>query len=141
MDLQLQGKTAIVTGGSRGIGKAVARELGNEGVDVVIVARDQAALDTSAAELRDETRRQIIPIVADTGSDESVKRMVDEAAKQLGHIDILVNCAAVAGGQAPSPKLAEVTNDPFWADMNVKVMGYIRTIREVAPHMIQQHWG
>jgi NAD(P)-dependent dehydrogenase (short-subunit alcohol dehydrogenase family) len=141
MDLQLQGKTAIVTGGSRGIGKAVARELGNEGVDVVIVARDQSALDTTAAELRDETRRQIIPISADTSSDDAVKHMVSEAARQLGHIDILVNCAAQAGGQTPAPKLAGITDEAFWADMNVKVMGYIRCIREVAPHMIAQKWG
>jgi NAD(P)-dependent dehydrogenase (short-subunit alcohol dehydrogenase family) len=67
--------------------------------------------------------------------------MVDQAAAALGHLDILVNGAAQPGGQGPVPKLADVNNDLFWADMNVKVMGYLRCARQVAPHMIGQHWG
>ncbi|HEX6513162.1 MAG TPA: SDR family oxidoreductase, partial [Chloroflexota bacterium] len=58
-----------------------------------------------------------------------------------GRIDILVNCAATPGGQAPPPKLLEVTDEAFFADMNVKVMGYLRCIREVAPHMMRNRWG
>src|SRR5438045_212658 len=135
MDLGLHDKHAIVTGGSRGIGKAVARELAREGVVVAIVARSEGPLDATAGELRDETRGTVIPIAANTGSDESVRGMVEEAARQLGHIDILVNCAATPGGQAPPPKLAEITNEAFFEDMNVKVMGYLRCAREVAPHM------
>ena len=87
MDLELAGKTAIVTGGSRGIGKAIARELAHEGVDVAIVARSADALEAAAAELAEETGRTIVPIVADTGSDASVKAMVEQAANKLGHID------------------------------------------------------
>src|SRR6266852_5226643 len=141
MDLELAGKTAIVTGGSRGIGKAIARELAREGVDVAIVARSADALEATAAELAEETGRVIVPIVADTGNDDSVKAMVEQAARALGHIDILVNCAAQPGGQAPPPKLAEITDDAFYSDVNVKVMGYLRCAREVAPHMIGQGWG
>jgi len=141
MDLELAGKTAIVTGGSRGIGKAVARELAAEGVDLAIVARSAEALNQSAAELAESTGRRIVPIVADTSSDESVKAMVEQAAGALGHLDILVNCAAQPGGQAPPPKLAEITDDAFYSDINVKVMGYLRCAREVAPHMIRQGWG
>jgi NAD(P)-dependent dehydrogenase (short-subunit alcohol dehydrogenase family) len=141
MDLELAGKTAIVTGGSRGIGKAVARELAAEGVDLAIVARSAEALNQSAAELANSTGRRIVPIVADTSSDESVKAMVEQAAGALGHLDILVNCAAQPGGQAPPPKLAEITDDAFYSDINVKVMGYLRCAREVAPHMIRQGWG
>src|SRR5438132_3062808 len=141
MDLELAGKTAIVTGGSRGIGKAIARELAREGVDVVIVARSMNALEATAAELAEETGRVIVPIVADTGNDTSVKAMVEQAARALGHIDILVNCAAQPGGQAPPPKLAEITDEAFYSDVNVKVMGYLRCAREVAPHMIGQGWG
>ena len=96
MDLELAGKTAIVTGGSRGIGKAVARELAAEGVDVAVVARSAEALAQSAAELAEATGRRIVPIVADTGSDESVKAMVEQAASALGQLDILVNCAGIA---------------------------------------------
>ena len=141
MNLELAGKTAIVTGGSRGIGKAVARELAAEGVDVAVVARSAEALQQSAAELAESTGRRIVPIVADTGSDESVKAMVEQAASSLGHVDILVNCAAQPGGQAPPPRLAEITDDAFYSDINIKVMGYLRCAREVAPHMIRQGWG
>jgi NAD(P)-dependent dehydrogenase (short-subunit alcohol dehydrogenase family) len=141
MDLELAGKTAIVTGGSRGIGKAIARELAREGVDVAIVARSADALEATAAELAEETGRVIVPIVADTGNDASVKAMVEQAAQALGRIDILVNCAAQPGGQAPPPKLAEITDEAFYSDVNVKVMGYLRCAREVAPHMIGQGWG
>lgn len=141
MDLELGGKAAIVTGGSRGIGKAIARELAREGVAVAIVARNEGPLDTAAGELRDETGGNVVPIAADTGSDASVRSMVAEAARQLGHVDILVNCAAKPGGQAPEPKLAEITDELFLEDINVKVLGYLRCAREVAPHMIRAGWG
>ncbi len=141
MDLELAGKTAIVTGGSRGIGKAIARALADEGVDIAIVARGADALQATASELAEFTGRKIVPITVDTGSDESVKAMVDQARGALGHLDILVNCAAQPGGQAPPPKLAEVTDDAFYGDVNVKVMGYLRCAREVAPYMIEQGWG
>jgi len=141
MDLELAGKTAIVTGGSRGIGKAIARELAAEGVDVAIVARSSGDLQRSADELAEDTGRRIVPLVADTGSDASVKAMVDQAANVLRHVDILVNCAAQPGGQGPVPRLADVNDDLFWCDVNVKVMGYLRCAREVAPHMISQGWG
>ena len=141
MDLELAGKKAIVTGGSRGIGKAIARELAGEGVDVAIVARSADALDQTAAELAEATGRRIVPVVADTGRDDSVKAMVDQVVGAFGRVDILVNAAAQPGGQAPPPKLAEVTDDAFYSDVNVKVMGYLRCAREVAPHMIRQNWG
>ena len=141
MDLELKGKTAIVTGGSRGIGKAIARELALEGVDVAIVARGRQALEATASELAQETRRRFVPIVADTGNGAAVTTMVEKAASDLGRIDILVNCAARPGGQAPVPSLAEITDDDFWQDMNVKVMGYLRCAQAVAPHMRRQGWG
>ena len=141
MDLELSGKTAIVTGGSRGIGKAIARELAAEGVDVAIVARTAEALVQTAAELAEASGQKIVPIAADTSSDTSVKAMVEQAAAALGHLDILVNCAAQPGGQAAPPKLAEITDDAFFSDVNVKVLGYLRCAREVAPHMINQGWG
>jgi NAD(P)-dependent dehydrogenase (short-subunit alcohol dehydrogenase family) len=141
MDLELKGKTAIVTGGSRGIGKAIARELASEGVDVVIVARSAEALKQAADEIAEQTGQTIVPITADTGNDDSVKAMVAQAARALGHIDILVNCAAQPGGQAPPPKLADITDDAFYSDVNVKVMGYLRCAREAVPHMIQGGWG
>ena len=141
MDLQLTGKRAIVTGGSRGIGKAVARALGDEGCDVVIAARGRDALDAAAAELRAATGRAVVPIVVDTGDDESVRTMVAAAMAALGGVDILVNSAAKPLGQSAPPKLADVTAELFWDDMNVKVLGYLRCAQAVAPAMIAQGWG
>ena len=141
MDLELAGRTAIVTGGSRGIGKAIAWELAREGVDVAVVARTLEPLEAAAREIAEGTARRIVPVPADTGSNDSVRNMVRRAAEAFGHIDILVNCAARPSGQAPPPALAEVTDDIFWEDVNVKVMGYLRCAREVAPYMREQGWG
>lgn len=141
MDLQLTDKVALVTGGSRGIGKAIARELALEGMDVAIAARDAATLEATAKELSEETGRRILPLTVDTGNDDSVKQMVQGTVDRLGRIDVLVNCAARPGGQGPVPKLAEITAQDFWDDMNVKVLGYLRCAREVAPHLIRQGWG
>ena len=141
MDLPLTGMTAWVPGGSRGIGKAIARQLALEGVTVAIAARDGTALAETARELTGETDRQVYPLEVDTGSDESVRRMVAGTVAALGRIDILVNCAARPGGQAPPPTLAEITDAAFYDDVNIKVMGYLRCIREVAPGMIANGWG
>lgn len=141
MDLELGGKAAIVTGGSRGIGKAVARELAREGAAVAIVARDRVALEATAEELRRETGATVVPIACDTASDAQVRAMVAEVVERLGGVDLLVNCAAQPGGQAPPPKLAEIDDGVFWPDVNVKVMGYLRCIREVAPHMARRGGG
>ena len=124
----------------RGIGKAVARELGREGVDVAIVARGREALAATAKELASETGQRCLPITADTGNEESVQGVVQQAATALGHLDILVNCAARVGG-GPAPGLSDITEEYFWEDMNVKVMGYLRCAKEVAPYMHQQGWG
>jgi NAD(P)-dependent dehydrogenase (short-subunit alcohol dehydrogenase family) len=141
MDLQLTGKRALVTGGSKGIGKAIARQLALEGADVVISARNAEELAATAAELAAETGRQVLGLTADTNKDEDVKALVAATVAALGGLDILVNSAAKPGGQAPPPKLAEVTDALFWDDVNVKVMGYLRTAREAAPHMIATGWG
>ncbi len=141
MDLQLTGRTALVTGGSRGIGKAIAHALAAEGVDVALLARDKAALDQAAAEIAKATGRRIIIVSADTGDDASVRKAVVDVTAALGGVDILVNCAAQPGGQAKPPGLLEITNEHFWADMNVKVLGYLRTAREVAPGMKAKGWG
>src|SRR4051812_1407885 len=98
MDLGLQDKHAIVTGGSRAIGKAIARELAREGVDVAIVARIKTELEAAARELAAGTTRRIVPLVADVPSEEQVNRMVAEAAQRLGGLHILVNSGTEPGG-------------------------------------------
>lgn len=141
MDLQLSGKRAIVTGGSKGIGKAVARVLAEEGCDVVVAARTAGPLEEAAAEIAAATGRRVVPLTVDTGSIDSVQAMVAAAVDALGGVDILVNSAAKPMGQAAPPKLADITDELFYDDINVKVMGYLRCAQAVAPHMIGQGWG
>jgi NAD(P)-dependent dehydrogenase (short-subunit alcohol dehydrogenase family) len=141
MDLGLSGKRAIVTGGTRGIGKAIARTLASEGCDVVVAGRDADALAATAAELAAATGRRVEPVTVDTGDDASVAAMVAACVERLGGVDILVNNAAKPMGQAAPPRLADITTELFWDDVNVKVMGYLRCAREVAPHMVAAGWG
>ena len=141
MDLGLTGKVAIITGGNRGIGKAVARQLAREGVDIAIAARDMVAAEAACAEIATETGRQVRAFKVDTGDDAAVRAMVAAVAVEFGRIDILVNNAAAPGGQKKPPALADITNAAFFDDMNVKVMGYIRCAREVVPHLKKQPDG
>ncbi len=141
MDLLLTNKRALVTGGSLGIGKAVARQLAAEGCDVCLVARTESRLKEAASELAAETGRRVVWAVADSAVDDQVARAVASCVEQLGGVDILVNSAAQPAGQAAPPKLAEIDDDNFWGDVNVKVLGYLRFAREVTPHMIASGWG
>src|ERR1051325_4914575 len=88
MDLELTGKRALVTGGSRGIGKAIALQFAAEGVDVAIAARTLAPLEATARELAAATGRKVVPIVADMGDDAAVASLVAKAVQALGGIDI-----------------------------------------------------
>ena len=142
MDLELKGRRALVTGGSRGIGKAIARGLAQEGVDVALLARGQQALSATAAEIAAATGRTVVGVSADTTNDEQVRAAVAEAVRQLGGgIDILVNAAAEPAGYAGPPKLGEITGAFFHAELDTKVMGYIRCAREVVAGMRAQKWG
>ena len=142
MDLELNGRRALVTGGSRGIGKAVAESLAREGVDVALLARNPQALAAAAAELGGKTGRTVVGVSADTADDEQVRRAVTEAIALLGgSIDILVNAAAEPAGFAAPPTLTEIGADFFHAEMDVKVMGYIRCAREVVGGMRARGWG
>jgi NAD(P)-dependent dehydrogenase (short-subunit alcohol dehydrogenase family) len=141
LDLELEGKVAVVTGGSKGIGKAVARELAREGVDVALVARSREALEASAAELTEETGRRVLAIPADVTDDASVREMVGRAAEAYGHLDILVNSGAPSAAFYAGLSLAAITQETVFAGINDKVMGALRCAREVAPHMQRQGWG
>jgi NAD(P)-dependent dehydrogenase (short-subunit alcohol dehydrogenase family) len=141
MDLQLEGRRALVTGGTRGIGLAIARALAAEGVDLALAGRDGDRATKVAAALAASSGRRVVGLTVDTGSDQSVRHMVAAAVEALGSVDILVNNAATPGGQAPPPRLEAITDDAFYDDVNVKVMGYLRCAREVAPQMAERGWG
>src|ERR1700724_2568558 len=110
MDLRLNGKTALVTGGSEGIGKGIALALAKEGVDVAICARRREPLEKVAQDIAAATKRKIVPIQADLSTDEDAKRFVIEGHKALGRVDIMINNA----GSAPGGVLAHLT-EADWA--------------------------
>lgn len=140
MDLQLAGKKAIITGGSRGIGKAVARQLALEGVDCTICSRNDSSLKETARELSEETGRKIYPIVADIGDPDSIQSLVEQAAEAMGGIDILVNNAARVSGADPED-FHHIKDELILKDFEEKFMGYFRCIRAVVPYMIKNNWG
>jgi NAD(P)-dependent dehydrogenase (short-subunit alcohol dehydrogenase family) len=136
VDLQLAGARAVVTGGSRGIGLAVARGLRAEGARVAIVARHEEPLRAAAAGLGPE----VLAVPADTTDDAAVRAMVDEVVGAWGGVDVLVNAAAQPGGGSV-PALADLTDAEVQADFDTKVLGYLRCARAVAPHMTAQGSG
>ena len=135
MDLELTGRRALVTGGSRGIGLAVGRALAAEGADVALVARGEEALRRAAEDVARESGRRAIAVTADTGDDASVTAMVERVVAELGGVDVLVNAAATAATGAP------FSDDDLEAQVNVKVRGYLRCARAVAPLMVDGGWG
>ena len=141
MDLNLKGKKALITGGSRGIGKAIAWELAREGCDIAIAARNAETLAATAAEIASATGRTVHPVVVDTGDSGSVSVAVNEANAKLVGIDILVNNAARPLGRAPVTGIEGLEDEQFNLDVNVKVLGYLRCARAVAPIMKARGWG
>jgi NAD(P)-dependent dehydrogenase (short-subunit alcohol dehydrogenase family) len=137
MDLKLEGKTALVTGGSAGIGKGIALALAKEGVDVAICARRKEPLDQTAAEIARETNRRIVPIPADLSKDADAKTFVAQAHKALGRIDILVNNA----GSSPGGVLEHLSEADWEQSLQLKFMGYVRCLRYVLPIMVKQGGG
>ena len=142
MDLGLKGKHAIVTGGSQGIGKAIARELAREGVDVAIVSRSKERLEAAAKELSTETKGRVIALPADVTSREQVEAMVAQAVQQLGGVHILVNSGSSPGGSRTAiGPIETIVDEDLLLDFNTKYMGALRCARAVIPHLKQQKWG
>jgi len=137
MDLALRGRRAVVTGGSLGIGRSIARELGREGVSVAIVARDAARLGEAASALAAETGATVIPIAADLSSAEAVDAAMQQAIDELGEVDILVNNA----GATPMGRIGETPDATWVKSINLKLMGYARCARALTPAMRKRRWG
>src|SRR5690348_6028347 len=115
--------TALVTGASKGIGRASAIALAQEGCDVVINARGPDDLEQTAKELAEQTGRRIIPIAVDMSEPDDVERVVEEAIDQLGHLDVVVTCA----GSSPGGLIEELTEEHWSVSLGLKFMGYVRT--------------
>ncbi|MGO8948075.1 MAG: SDR family NAD(P)-dependent oxidoreductase [Ktedonobacterales bacterium] len=144
MDLQLAGKTALITGASRGIGLAIARALHSEGVSLVLVAHTDETLQkaartlsslSSAGKLTQST--PVHPIAANLNQREEVERVASQALERLGHIDILVNNAA----RARVGRFFDVSEPDMEEVWTVKGLGYVRMVRAIAPHMMERQSG
>lgn len=136
MDFQLRGKTAVVTGGSRGIGRAIALTLAHQGVNVAICGRTKSNLEQTVADLKD-TGVQAWGFQADVSRMEDIQDFVANVTKTTESLDILVN-NAVTSTSAPFDQL---TDDEFRYHMDVKLMAYIRMARLVLPHLQKQTVG
>lgn len=137
MDLGIAGKIALVTGASRGVGRAIAASLLREGARVMITARDPKRLEAARAALEQETKGEVRAAAADLERDAEVKAMVDATAKQFGGIDILVNNAATV---MPSDFLT-LTDEAWLHVFEEKTNGYARCLRHAIPHMKGRGWG
>jgi NAD(P)-dependent dehydrogenase (short-subunit alcohol dehydrogenase family) len=131
VELGLAGKTAIVTGGSKGLGQAIALELAREGVDVAICSRSDAEIKESAEAIASETGRKVVAEVCDVTDAGQVASFVAHAATELGGLDILVNNA----GRATPGTFATITDEQMSGDFDVKVFSIIRCTREAVPHL------
>jgi NAD(P)-dependent dehydrogenase (short-subunit alcohol dehydrogenase family) len=132
----LSGRTAVVTGGSKGLGKAMARALAVAGADVAITARTQRDLDEAAAELR-ETGRRILTATVDVSEEESIRAMVGNVLDQLGRIDILVNNAGIEGQGA----VVDMPVERWDEVLDVNLRGPMLCCKHVGPHMIERRRG
>ena len=136
MDFGLQGKVALVTGGGRGIGRAISLKLAEHGVSIALCGRTQETLDKTAADIR-ALGVQAWPIVADVSELANIQRFVREATDAAGGVDILIN-NAVTSLSAP---FDEQTDENWRYHVDVKLMAYIRCAREVLPFMKEKRWG
>jgi NAD(P)-dependent dehydrogenase (short-subunit alcohol dehydrogenase family) len=139
LELQLSGKTAIVTGGSAGIGLAIAKALYSEGVNVTIAARNPERLENAVSAIQSlpTPGAKVIAIAADLTQAESVDKVVSTTLTQFGQIDILVNNA----GSARAGSFLELSDDVFLDAWNLKLLGYIRLVKAVVPHQKNRRDG
>jgi 3-oxoacyl-[acyl-carrier protein] reductase len=136
MDLGLTGKAALVTGGSRGIGRATALSLAREGCHVGICARGQDTLDSTLAELS-AISSNAWGVTADVTNREDVERLVSEASDNLGGLDIVVcNVGGSSGGG-----ILEATDEDWMATMDINLFHSVRMIRATAPLMKERGGG
>jgi len=137
MDFGLTGKIAAVTGGSEGIGFAVASALAAEGCHVAICARREDILQDAASRISGATGARVLPIVSDVSIEEQAAAFIEKTTLEFGEVDILVNNAGKSAAN-----IFEYVDDPAWhEDLDLKLFGAIRCSRAALPYMKQARWG
>lgn len=137
MEISLVGRTAIVTGGSKGIGYAVAKRFASSGADVAILARGREPLDEAVKSIKADAKGRVIGAQADVGIAADIARAYDEAMKAFGKVDIVVNNAGTSRAMA----FDKLTDEILRQDLEEKLFGAVRLIRLVSPQMKERRWG
>jgi len=137
MDLGLKGKVALVAGGSRGLGRAVALALSKEGAEVAICALDDPALNEAAVFIEGETGGKVLAIPCDVSKPAEARRFIQGAISRFGTADILVNNA----GGPPAAAFLEIDDDLWTAGFQLNLLSTIVMTREVVPVMKEKRWG
>jgi NAD(P)-dependent dehydrogenase (short-subunit alcohol dehydrogenase family) len=133
---RLDGKVCIVTGASRGLGRAIAAALAEAGADVAAVARSQGAIEETAQAIRQQ-KRKALAIPCDVHDSKSVNRMVEDVLNEFGQIDVVINNA---GGGDMKP-IMEMSEDEWLGIVDLNLNALFRLCKAVGPHMIQRRQG
>lgn len=131
MDLGLKGKVALVTAASRGLGRAIAHRLADEGAQVAVCSRDQARVEQTAAAIAEQTGAEILPVTADVSQAEAVNKLMDEVIGRWGRIDVLV-CNA---GGPPSGTFESFDDEVWQRAFETNLLSVVRLVRAALPHM------
>jgi 3-oxoacyl-[acyl-carrier protein] reductase len=135
VDLGLKDQVVFITGASRGIGRATAELLVEEGCNVAITGRDEDTLRRAVDELGGD--EHVLGVQGDMTKPEDIERAVNQTIDRFGRIDVLVTCA----GSSPGGLLENLTEDEWFGSLNLKFMGYVRSCRAVLPHMVERGSG
>lgn len=138
MDLDIAGKVAVVTGGSQGIGRAIAHGLSQEGVRVAICGRSKDILESAAEDIQRETGSPVLPVVADVLVEDDIKGLVAATLDAFGTIDIAVNNADLITRDV---SFFDLQDEDWQEKFNMKLLAPIRLTRLVAPVMQANGWG
>ena len=137
MDVRLDGRAALITGGSKGLGAAMARRFAEAGADVAILARGAGALAETERQIRQAAQVRVVAIPCDVANAAELERAWREALRQLGKIDILVNNA----GTSRTAKFEDITDAVWQEDFDLKLFAAIRLARLALPGMKERRWG
>ena len=137
MEISLAGRSAVITGGSKGIGLGVATRFAKSGADVAIVARDRGALDSAAKTIDAAGPGRVVAVAADVAKAADVKRAYDEVMRAFGKVDIVVNNA----GTSRAGPFEDLTDEVMQQDLDQKFFAALRLTRLVWPQMKERRWG
>ena len=137
MEVRLDGRTAIITGGSKGLGLAMAERFASSGADVAILARSPETLAEAKRKIAADAKGKVAAISCDVSKAADVRKAYDQIMSEFGKIDIYVNNA----GQSTRGPSEEITDEMWQADLDLKLFAQIRFCRLVFPQMKQRRWG